>query len=459
MHSERRGGLPSAALVASQVVAEALGVLLAPLRLGIWALFGKEAERRRALAALQAPVPDLAAPAAAPAAPRAGPPLTLFVSAGEASGDLHAGHLIRELRARRADLRVIAFGGENMRAAGAEILLPLARRAGMGLLHGLRSIPSHTAIARRFVDVLDAERPAACVLVDNPGFHLILASLARRRSVAAVQYVCPQIWAWAPWRWRRMRRDVARALAIVPFEVPYFGSRGIDAAWVGHPLGDDLVDRAADPEEVRRLAAGGPLVVLFPGSRRSEVERNLRPFLRIAARLRDALPDLRFVLSLRDEERAAQARAILAAETLPFEVALHHGAPDALLGAAALALAKSGTGTLEIAHHRVPLVIHYELARRFDRWLSRAVLTLPHISMLNLLARRAVVPEVLGSSPADEERSATAALTLLRDPQARRAQREALEPVMALIERPGAAARSAEIVLDLVDGPRAPRAR
>ncbi|MBL8694387.1 MAG: lipid-A-disaccharide synthase [Planctomycetes bacterium] len=442
---------PAAWLVFTQAVVEFVFGVLSPLRLVLYGLTWRRAELRRVAEALAAPA---AAPPPAPvrpSAPRAGRPLTLFLSAGEASGDLHAGHLLQEIRARRASVRAVAFGGERLREAGAEIDRTIAHAAGMGLLHGWLTIPRHIGLAKRFVDLIDRERPDAVVLVDNPGFHLVLATLARRRGVPAIQYVCPQSWAWAPWRWRRMRRDLAAALAIVPFEVPYFEHYGIQVRYVGHPLGDDLTLRSIDRAEVERRRAGGPLVVLMPGSRGAEVRRNLGPMARIADAIRAEVKDARFVLAQRDRRRADQAQALLQEMGNPPALELFCGETDALLAAASLVLAKSGTGTLEVAHYGAPLVVFYRLGRRFDRWISRVLLAVPHFSMLNLLARREAVPEILAVDEADEARAARECIRLLTDPQARESQLSTLKQIRPLFDAPGAAARVAEEVLSIAE--------
>ncbi|HKD99603.1 MAG TPA: lipid-A-disaccharide synthase [Planctomycetota bacterium] len=434
--------------MARQLAIEAAGAAISPARLAV-ALARRGAERRSVARALAAPAPALDDAPARPASPRDGAPLTIFVSAGEASGDLHAANLVRELRARRGSLRVVAFGGERLREAGAEVLEPLAASAGMGLTHGLGSIGAHVALARRFVEALDRERPAVCAFVDNPGFHLVLASLARARGIPAIQYVCPQTWAWAPWRWRRMARDLVAAYAIAPFEAPYFAERGVRVRYVGHPLGDELTPRSIEARTDGR--ADAPLVALLPGSRRAEVARNLPAMLRVAARIRTAVPAARFAVALSDPVRAAEAEPILREHAVGFPVELHRGSLDPVFREARLTLAKSGTVTLEVAHHAVPLVVFYRLARRSDRLLASLLLNVPHIAILNLLAGREIVPEILATGEADELVAAAAAVGLLRDGPARDAQLAALAEIRRVVSRPGAAARVAESLLAIAE--------
>jgi lipid-A-disaccharide synthase len=438
-------------LVLSQAFLEGVGVVLSPLRLLIHVLFFKNGERRRVAAALANPAPALPPPPPRPPRPSEGPPLTLFISAGEASGETHAANFIEEFRARVANVRFIGFGGPRLRQAGAETALSLSGEAGMGLVHGLAGIPKHIGIAQTFVDILEREKPAACIFIDNPGFHLILASLARRKGVPAIQYICPQTWAWAPWRWRRMKRDLASMLAIAPFEIPYFESRGLRACYVGHPIGDDFNKRTVDPTEVERWKREGPLVTIFPGSRRSEVRRNLPALLRVARRIRTQMPEVRFVIAARDAARATQCRDMLGAMKIT-DIAVHEGDNDALIAASTFAIAKSGTGTLEIALHGVPQMIVYRLERRFDYFLAYYVLTVRMISMLNLLSNRIVVPEVMYQSDREEETIYRIALDYLQQADQRIRQLQQLQPALARISAPGAAARAAEEVSRVLAG-------
>ncbi|MBI3820010.1 MAG: lipid-A-disaccharide synthase [Planctomycetes bacterium] len=431
-------------LVIRRVVAEAAGALVSPLRLLLYGMFGRRAETERVARALAAPHGPPPPPRPRPAIPREGRPLKLLISTGEASGEIHACNLVRELRARRANIEFYGFGGDMLGKENVKILLSLSGKAGMGLLHGLAAIPRHVGFADDFVKFIDRERPDACVFIDNPGFHLVLATLARERGVPAIQYVCPQTWAWAPWRRRRMRRDLAAALAIAPFEIPYFQSYGIDVRYVGHPLADEFLKYTDPPRAPEKL------LLFFPGSRSAEVRRNFPAMLRLAVRLSARLPEFRFVASFRDAGRAAQARELLL-QFGPAPVEIHEGDPGILLSKAALAVAKSGTGTLEIAHARVPQIIIYRLGRKFDQWLSRALLAVPHISMLNLLSNARIVPEFMVSDDAGEDDIYKTALEFLEQPA--RARRQIVELAHALerVEAPGACARAAEITLQIAE--------
>jgi lipid-A-disaccharide synthase len=369
--------------------------------------------------------------------------LTFFVASGEASGETHLANLVHALRARRANLRFVGFGGERLRAAGVDIVNALGHRAGIGLLHGLRGIPAHAALSTRFVECLDRERPAACIFLDNPGFHLVLATLAKSRGVPAIQYVCPQIWAWAPWRWRRIRRDLTTLLAILPFEPPYFESRGIPVDYVGHPIGDE--PRA---ERVKGEDSARPRVVVFAGSRPPEVRRHAPSLARVTAALAARDPSLRFVFAFRDAALADLTRSLVpAAPHFNVEV----GPPERWLDGARLAIVKSGTGSLEAARRGVPIVVYYRIAREIDRVLSRALLTVQRVALLNLLANREIVPEVVYVRDDEEVKITEAAWALLTDEAARRRQLEAVDALRPLFDAPGASARAAEAILRRID--------
>ena len=204
--------------------------------------------------------------------------MRIFISAGEPSGDHHAALLVRAIRARRPDAECAGLGGEQMAAAGVELVADTTRLAVMWLLRVVLNIHRFVDLARRAErSFLDA-RPDACVLIDFPGFHWWLAWRAKRHGIPVVYYCPPQVWAWASWRIGKMRRLVDHVLSALPFEHEWFLDRGVRSTLVGHPFFDDLapVTQAAADEGQR------PLVLLLPGSRRQEIEGVLGSLVRAA---------------------------------------------------------------------------------------------------------------------------------------------------------------------------------
>jgi lipid-A-disaccharide synthase len=331
----------------------------------------------------------------------------------------------------------------------------------------------------RFIDLarcaersfLDA-KPDVCVLVDFPGFHWWLAWRAKRHGIPVVFYCPPQIWAWASWRVKKMRRLVDHVLSALPFEHDWFTAHGLRSTLVGHPFFDEL-DTAIIRHSVATTAAE-PLVLLLPGSRGQEIEGVLGTLLQSAAIIRRSVPGARFAIGALHDRHARRIDEMLRAnrEASGLGIEVHAGRTRSLIGEATAAIACSGSVSLELLAARVPTVIVYRIsgfAYIVQSWFRRA----RFITLVNLLACRepigpvqpvlvppiavppadpeAVYPEYLAVSvPA--ERSAVHVVEWLTDAAQRRRTLERIEAVAATVARPGSAARAAEAVLAIAGG-------
>ncbi len=222
----------------------------------------------------------------------------IFISAGEPSGDLHGANLIRALRQTHPGITCIGFGGEHMEAAGCRLLYPLCRLAVMWVLRVL----ANTHVFLRLLAMADRyfhdQRPDAVVLIDYPGFNWWLARRARRHGIPVFYFVPPQLWAWAGWRVRKMRRYVDHVLCTLPFEQEWYQARAVSAHYVGHPYFDELAEQQLDAVFVAgQQSRPGTIIGLLPGSRNQEIERNLSTLLQSAGRIHAARPDTRFLVA------------------------------------------------------------------------------------------------------------------------------------------------------------------
>src|ERR1700733_13606222 len=207
--------------------------------------------------------------------------MRLFISAGEPSGDLHGASLIRCLRERVPDLDVVGFGGDRMAEAGCRLIYPLCDLAVVGFMPVLASVPTFAGILDRARQSFRAEKPDALVMIDYPGFHWWLAGCARKHGIPVSYFVPPQIWAWATWRARKMRRLCDQVLCSLSFEEPWFQQRGIPARYIGHPYFDELAQQQLDPAFlIGQRSLPGPIVAILPGSRGSELHYNLSSLVR-----------------------------------------------------------------------------------------------------------------------------------------------------------------------------------
>jgi len=371
-------------------------------------------------------------------------PEDLLIVAAEASADLHAARALEELRRIRPEVRAFGVGGPRLRAAGLEALYPAEDLCVMGIAEVLPKIPRILAILRGLRRAASERRPRAALLVDSPDFNLRLAKHLKRQGVKVIYYVSPMIWAWRQGRARKIARLVDRMLCILPFEERFYQGTGVSARFVGHPLAERPL-----PGDVGRYRAdlglpGGRLTVaLLPGSRPSELARIFPSMLDAAERIRVKHPDVQFVVPVAQTLTEEAVRPFLAGHR-GLDVTLVAGRAEEAVGASDATLVKSGTSTLETALMRRPMVVVYRMA-----WLSyfvgRLFVHIAHFALVNILAGRRVVPELL-QTDASPERMAAEIEKLLSDPAARREQLAGLEEVRRSLGEPGAALRVAEEV-------------
>jgi len=374
----------------------------------------------------------------------------ILLSAGEASGDLHGATLCRALLELAPDLRLRGMGGERMAAAGMELITDVSGHAVVGLSEALGRVPRlHRAYRQLRAEML-ATRPAALVLIDFPEFNLWLARSARRAGVPVVYFIPPQLWAWRRGRIRQVARRIRRVLAVLPFETDLYRDSGVSVEFVGHPL-LDVVPLDLTREEARRrlgLDPGDVVIGLLPGSRREEVNRLLPSMLVAARRLAAAGIPARFALGAAPTiDVGAIARMVksAAAEGGPRVDVLERRTYD-VMAAADVLLISSGTATLEAALLGTPMVVCYRVSR-FTELVVRIVARVEWCSLPNLIAGRAVLPEVL-QDELTAQRLTSEALRLLEDPLAATAQRAAFKEVRAKIGEPGVGRRAARAVLE-----------
>ena len=364
----------------------------------------------------------------------------LFV-VGEASGDLHAGKVAEALRTTAPDLKLVGVGGTHMRAAGVEILEDVENLAVMGFTEVVRHIPRHYALLGRLRERMASGRVALVVLLDYPGFNLKVAEVAKRAGVPVLYYITPQVWAWGAGRLPKLARVVTKAASILPFEEALLRRHGVDATFVGHPLLDraqSLPTRAA-ARAALNLPADGPILAVFPGSRRAELARHLTPFMQTATLLQERMPGLHVVVSVAPTVQISEVEC-------PFPRV--HGASFNVLRAATAGLLKSGTTTLEAAVAGLPHVIGYRTGA-ITYAIARRVVKIPHIGLVNVVAQREVSREFVQDA-FEPGRVADALMPLLDDHSAVRAKAEAgLREVQGMLGTPGASERVATMIRDL----------
>jgi lipid-A-disaccharide synthase len=372
----------------------------------------------------------------------------LLVVAGEASGDLHGARLVEELRRRRPGLSIFGLGSTRLRAAGVDLVADGAEISAVGLFEILKIVRRARVIFRRIVERAKDERPRLAVLIDFPEFNLRLARELHAAGVRVAYYVSPQIWAWRQGRVKAIARDVDRMLVLFPFEVDFYRGHDVEVRHVGHPLVDEVPQEAHVWE---RTPAEGPArfrVALLPGSRGSEIRRLLPSMLGAARELARQLP-CEFVL--------LQAPTVSDALLAPFlsgagvEIRRVPGDERRFeeLAACHLALCASGTATLETGLVGTPLLVVYRLGP-VTYAMAKALVRLPHVSLVNLVLGREVVPELLQGDAAPA-RVAARAVGLLRDRAAIDTMRSGLGELRHRLGEGGATRRVADEIEAMLD--------
>ncbi len=380
----------------------------------------------------------------------------MLVSAGDASGDLHAAEFVRAYRAQHPEVRVLGLGGDEMRRAGVELIVHQRELAVGGLLELGRSLPKIISTWRAMVRALASANPDLVVLVDSGGFNIPFARRVRRQCRAKILYfVAPQVWAWRPGRIRKLAHRVDRMAVIFPFEPAAYAETGLPVEFVGHPLAEKLakVAGAIDREAARsRLGCGEArrIISLFPGSRSNEIRNQLPVQLAASARLHAEFPDLLFLLAIAPTVSRAAVDRLIAAAALPTTMKLEvfQGRSREVMLASDVALAKPGTVTVELSLLARPMVVVGRVNCLTALVLRRAV-RVPFYAMPNLIAGREIVPEFLQEDARPE--AIAKAVAQLMDGEARERQLVDLAEVRDGLSSPGAARRASEIAGEMLE--------
>ena len=373
--------------------------------------------------------------------------LRLLLSCGEASGDLYAGALTRELRALEPTLQIAGMGGPHFADAGGDVLVDYRGAAVTGFVDPLRKLPTLLKARRHLVETARAERPAALIVIDFSGFNLRLASQIKALGVPIIFYISPQVWAWRSGRIDTIKRLAERVLVIFPFEETIYRRQGIPVEFVGHPLVDLAHATASRDVFLARhhLTSASPTVAVLPGSRTGEVRRILPDLLAATRILRSRLPGVQFLVARapRLDDGLFAAGELAEAGTVVVE-----GDADSVLAASDVALTASGTATVQAALHDTPMVVVYRLPAVTYR-LGRPFVKIDTYAMVNIIAGQRIVPELI-QDRFTPEAVADEAISMLTDAVRIASVRAGLAEVRARLGGPGASRRAAEAILKLV---------
>jgi lipid-A-disaccharide synthase len=373
---------------------------------------------------------------------------TVMIVAGEASGDLHGASLVHEMKALEPSLTFCGVGGKRLEAEGVRLAAHSSDMAVVGLTEVFSKLRHIVGVFFRLRRMLREEKPRLLILIDYPDFNLPLASAAKRAGVKVFYYISPQVWAWRKSRIHRIRRVVDRMAVILPFEKAVYAEMGYDVDFVGHPLLDS-VKRTRTREEA--IAAFGlrdtwPTVALLPGSREKEVTSLLPEMLGAAAILARDFEGAQFILPLADTVNPGLVEAIIGKHPIP--VTVLPGQMYDAVGISDAAMVASGTATLETALLETPMVIAYR-ASPLTAAIGKRVVRIDHFGLANIIAGKAVVPELF-QDDATAEKLAAEVKAILCDRARYDAIRRDLAGVREKLGEPGASRRAAQIALEIM---------
>ncbi|MGC1417022.1 MAG: lipid-A-disaccharide synthase [Candidatus Acidiferrum sp.] len=373
------------------------------------------------------------------------PPIPLLISAGEASGDMYAARLATALQ-KRMDVALFGMGGPQMRAAGVDVVTDYKEVSVVGITEILSHRPSLIRAMRHLVSEARRRRPPFAILTDFPGFHLRLARKLRPLGIRNIYYICPQFWAWRPWRVRVVRRRFAQALCIFSFEESFFANAGVPTKFIGHPLVGAVHPTQTREEFCREqnLDPAQSIVTILPGSRHAELAQHL-PIIREACTRIHSQHPAQFVVAAATQ---ANVNELQSGWNPSLHVRVVENQTYNALAAADAAIVSSGTATIEAALLDVPMVVVYRVTP-LTALLAKPLVRTKFFSMVNLIAERPVVSELI-QKDFTPDRVSQEVLRLLNDPSAREILRAGLAEVRLRLGPPGAVDRAADAIASLL---------
>jgi len=372
----------------------------------------------------------------------------ILMVAGEASGDLHGSRAVKALRRLRPEVQVYGMGSEHMRQAGVEVLIDSSRLAVVGITEiwgRIRGLLQAYLYLKKFIK---KNKPSLVILIDFPDFNISLARTAKEAGVDVLYYISPQIWAWRSGRVKKIAQRVDKMCVILPFEAPFYQSAGVEVEFVGHPLLDILgAERQVDSSLIRSEFKGDPLIALLPGSREREVKSLIPEMVRAAEILSQKKPGAKFILPAAPSVEAQEIETFLRSPSVNISVV--EGKTYEVITASDLVIVASGTATLETAILGKPMVIVYQVSP-LSYWVGKILVKVDWIGLVNIVAGKGIVPELL-QKEAKGERIAAEALRILDDEAYRQEMIEGLAEAKKKLGTPGAAEKVAQIAIEMIE--------
>lgn len=371
----------------------------------------------------------------------------VVIIAGEASGDLHGAKLVNAMRAIDDDLFFCGIGGDALKKAGVRILFDASRLSVVGITEVFSKIPSiynGIALVKRLIKSLS---PDLLILIDFPDFNLHIAKTAKKNNIPVLYYISPQIWAWRRGRVKKIAKRVDHVAVILPFEEKYYKQHAVPVTFVGHPLLDiDCTESETRPDKKKKYAC---VIGILPGSRNSEISKNLSVMIEAAGMLNHRIKNLKVVVSIAKSVDKTYAEEIVKKHNKNLNIEINTKSVRSILKRCDFVIAVSGTVTLEAAICGVPMIIVYRLSL-LSYMLGKRLIKVKNIGLANLIAGKCIVPELVQAN-ASPENIADVAFKIYSNPELQNDIRKDLVGVKKILGGKGASKRTARIAIDMLN--------
>jgi len=369
---------------------------------------------------------------------------TIMIIAGEASGDLHAAHLVKELKSINPHLEIFGIGGKKMKEAGVDVIYDIVELAVVGFIEVLKHLRVFKKVLEKLLILLDARKPDAVILVDYPGFNLRFAKYVKEKNIPVIYYISPQLWAWGKGRIQEIKKYVTKMVVIFGFEEGLYREVGVKVNFVGHPFLDIVKPGWKKEETIKHLHLNhhSTKIALLPGSRAKEIERHLPSMLKACKKIKTQLPDVEFILCRRKELNNSIYNKIISRSTIkPHSL---EDKPYEIMDVSELVIVSSGSATLETAIMEKPMIIVYKTS--FLTWfLARNMIKIPNIGLVNVVSGKKIVPELIQFG-VTAENIKKESLKILNNKELQKHIKEDLRKVKERLGERGATERAAHII-------------